>query len=167
MVNKSLFMIALVFSSSVFADENYLQEHLTFERLCLEGKDFHDSRDRTKVIIPALRSCYLAGVGRFYGGRGVPKDPAKGVRFLQMACDNLTVSNVDQYSIKSCTLLGQIYYCGDKETPGMWGAEMGDIASKYNKEQALKYFAKACDLGDSESCNLKMAVMNNASCYRN
>lgn len=189
MVNKSLFMIALVFSLSAFADEKYddkrIQElkynekyiqkvqeiELIYERSCLEGKDFFMTMaiDGTKIKIPALRSCYIVGFDHFFGDIGIPKDraKAKGIRFLHMACDNMTVSNFDKFALKSCELLGRIYYCGDEETPWMVGVEFGGIASKYNKEQALKYFSKACDLGDSKSCDLKIAVMNDAGCSHN
>jgi len=173
-VKKVLFLVGCLISLNAFPDEMVFDHSkggvvgITFqyERSCLEKRDLRVNGNGAlgSVVIPFYQSCIISGIDIFYGNGGIKRNAEKGFNLIKMGCDSAESSS----AAHACGLVARVFYCGHDEIHGMWGEQMGGgIASKYNKEQALKYFAKACDLGDSEGCNFKIAAMNNASCYRN
>lgn len=87
-----------------------------------------------------VRACYSLGLA-YRNGSGAPKNPGRGVEFLQRACD--------RRHAEGCFILAQMYTSG-------FGVPM-DVA------RGKAFYEQACAQGDARSCYLGSVQANGST----
>src|SRR5262249_51447828 len=82
----------------------------------------------------ALSSCEEVGL-MYMRGDGVPKDAAKGLTFLQRACNGGVAA--------TCTTIGW-FYAGQMRP--------ADATTDFDPKKAIHYYERACNSGDAFGC---------------
>lgn len=61
---------------------------------------------------------------------------------------------------RCCALLGNEFHSISVKMDGIWKPKYGANCSLRNQNEAFKYYKKACDLGESEGCELYTELQN-------